>query len=107
MHHGTKTSQSTSPECPVKPRGPMPTGPQLLSDPSLNKGTAFTEAERDELQLRGLLPPRVFTIQDQQARILENFHKQTSPLEKFILMSALQDRNETLFYRVVLDATAE
>jgi malate dehydrogenase (oxaloacetate-decarboxylating)(NADP+) len=84
-----------------------PTGAQLLHDPALNKGTAFTDAERDALKLRGLLPPRVFTIKDQEARLLENFHSKTSPLEKFILMSALQDRNETLFYRVLLNHTAE
>jgi malate dehydrogenase (oxaloacetate-decarboxylating)(NADP+) len=86
---------------------PLPTGVDLLHDPSLNKGTGFTEAERDALGLRGLLPPRVFTIREQEERILENYHQQTSPLQKYIMMAALQDRNETLFYRTVLDNVSE
>jgi len=85
----------------------LPTGVDLLHDPTLNKGTAFTEAERDALGLRGLLPPRVFTIREQEQRILENYHQQTSPLQKYIMMAALQDRNETLFYRTVLDNVSE
>jgi malate dehydrogenase (oxaloacetate-decarboxylating)(NADP+) len=85
----------------------IPTGAKLLHDPALNKGTAFTEAERDALGLRGLLPPRVFTQDEQVQRVLGNFHRKTTNLEKYIFMSALQDRNETLFYRVVLDHTAE
>jgi malate dehydrogenase (oxaloacetate-decarboxylating)(NADP+) len=91
----------------VKPKDPIPTGAQLLHDPAYNKGTAFPEAERDALKLRGLLPPRVFTMRDQEARILENFHLKTTPLEKFLFMTALQDRNEVLFYRIVLNHTAE
>lgn len=75
----------------------------LLHDPLRNKGTAFTEEERDALGLRGLLPPRVFTIEEQKERILENFHKKPSDLEKYVYMIALQDRNETLFYRTVVD----
>jgi len=85
----------------------LPTGVELLQNPSLNKGTAFTEAEREAFKLRGLLPPRVFTIRAQEERILENFHQKTSPLEKYIMMAALQDRNETLFYRTVLDNVSE
>jgi malate dehydrogenase (oxaloacetate-decarboxylating)(NADP+) len=85
----------------------LPTGADLLHDPARNKGTAFTEAERDALKLRGLLPPRVFTIKEQQQRILENFHEKPTPLEKYIMMVALQDRNETLFYRTVLDNVSE
>jgi len=83
--------------------GQFPTGVDLLHDPILNKGTAFTEVERDAFGLRGLLPPRVFTQEEQMARIMENFHKKTSMLEKYIFMVALQDRNETLFYRTVID----
>ena len=85
----------------------LPTGADLLHDPALNKGTAFTDAERDALKLRGLLPPRVFTIREQQARVLENYHQKTSPLEKYVMMAALQDRNETLFYRTMLDNVSE
>jgi malate dehydrogenase (oxaloacetate-decarboxylating)(NADP+) len=78
-------------------------GVDLLHDPLLNKGTAFTEAERDALGLRGLLPPRVFTIEEQESRVLENFHRTTTDLGKYIHMISLQDRNETLFYRTVVD----
>lgn len=85
----------------------LPTGADLLHEPALNKGTAFTEAERDALGLRGLLPPRVFTIREQEARVMENFHQKPSPLEKYIMMAALQDRNQTLFYRTVLDHVSE
>jgi malate dehydrogenase (oxaloacetate-decarboxylating)(NADP+) len=85
----------------------LPTGVDLLHDPTLNKGTAFTEAERDALGLRGLLPPRVFTIREQEARIVENFHQKPSPLEQYIMMAALQDRNQTLFYRTVMDHVTE
>ena len=53
----------------------MPRGVALLQDPALNKGTAFTEAERDALGLRGLLPPHVSTQEEQVARVLENFRR--------------------------------
>ena len=82
-------------------------GVDLLHDPKLNKGTAFTEEERDKLALRGLLPPRIFTGKEQSKRVLENFHNKTDDLEKYIYMVALQDRNETLFYRTVIDNIEE
>ncbi len=78
-------------------------GVELLHDPVRNKGTAFTEEERDALGLRGLLPPHVHTMEEQVIRVLENFHREPTNLEKYIQMTGLQDRNETLFYRVVLD----
>jgi malate dehydrogenase (oxaloacetate-decarboxylating)(NADP+) len=80
-----------------------PTGVHLLHDPSLNKGTAFTEEERDQLKLRGLLPPRILTQDQQVEKVLENFHNKTSEIEKYIYLISLQDRNERLFYRVVMD----
>ncbi|HEU5219378.1 MAG TPA: NAD-dependent malic enzyme [Gemmatimonadales bacterium] len=86
---------------------PIHYGETLLHDPRLNKGTAFTEAERDALGLRGLLPPRVLTPADQEERILENFHSKTSPLEQYIYLAGLQDRNETLFYRTIVHHLAE
>lgn len=82
-------------------------GMDLLHNPSLNKGTAFTEEERDALGLRGLLPPHGHTLEEQVQRVLENFHSKPNNLEKYIHMIALQDRNETLFYRVVLDQITE
>jgi malate dehydrogenase (oxaloacetate-decarboxylating)(NADP+) len=81
----------------------FPRGAALLHDPTLNKGSAFTAQERDVLGLRGLLPPHVCTQDDQVARVLENFHRKQSPLEQYILIEALQDRNEALFYRVIME----
>jgi len=82
---------------------PFPTGVDLLHNPVLNKGTAFNEEERDALGLRGLLPPRVHSQEEQILRILENMRAQPSDLERYIFLLGLQDRNETLFYRAVLD----
>lgn len=79
------------------------TGMDLLHDPRRNKGTAFTEEERDRLHLRGLLPPRILSQEQQVVKVMENFHRLTSDLERHIYMIALQDRNEQLFYRVVID----
>ncbi|MDO8438009.1 MAG: NAD-dependent malic enzyme [Nitrosomonadaceae bacterium] len=81
----------------------MPRGVQLLHDPLLNKGTAFTEAERDALGLRGLLPPHVFSQDEQAVRFLHNLRNLSDPLEKFVALNALHDRNEALFFRVVCD----
>jgi malate dehydrogenase (oxaloacetate-decarboxylating)(NADP+) len=93
-HHGTPNASS-------------PFGISLLRDPTLNKGTAFTEEEREALGLRGLLPPRVHTQEEQVRRVLGNFHGKPSDLERYIFVIALQDRNEALFYRVVLDHLEE
>src|SRR5581483_1381177 len=94
----------------AKTRSPArncPTGVALLHDPTLNKGTAFTEEERDALGLRGLLPPRVFTMEQQMARVLENYRRKPTDLEKYIYLVGLQDRNATLFYRAVVDHLEE
>ena len=80
-----------------------PRGTALLRDPTLNKGTAFSDHERDVLGLRGLLPPHVATQDEQLARVLENFHRLQTPLSKYIMLSSLLDRNEALFFRVVMD----
>ena len=81
----------------------FPTRMELLHDPALNKGSAFTDKERDALGLRGLLPPRVHTIADQVDRVLENFRKQPTDLAKYIFLIGLQSRNEALFYQVILN----
>ena len=81
----------------------MPTGVDLLHDPMLNQGTAFTEEERKVLGLRGLLPPRIRSQEIQVKRVMENFHKKANTLEKYVYMIDLEDRNENLFYRVVID----
>ncbi len=82
----------------------VPFGGALLEElPLYNKGTAFTDAERDQLGLRGLLPPRVFSMEEQVARVMDNYARKSSDLERYIHLMALLDRNETLFYRVVLE----
>ena len=78
-------------------------GMTLLRDPLLNKGTAFSESERDKLGLRGLLPPCVLTMQAQAERVLTNLRNLPSDLEKYVALNALHDRNEALFFRVVCD----
>jgi malate dehydrogenase (oxaloacetate-decarboxylating)(NADP+) len=80
---------------------------QYLHDPALNKGTAFTEAERDALGIRGLLPPGINTLEEQVMRVMGNYYRKTSDLEKYIFLVALQDRNQTLFYRVIIDHLEE
>jgi malate dehydrogenase (oxaloacetate-decarboxylating) len=78
-------------------------GRPLLLDSFTNKGTAFTQRERDELELHGLLPPAICNIQQQMERTYGSFQAKSSNLEKFIYLTALHDRNETLFYRLVLE----
>lgn len=85
----------------------FPEGMAWQHDPARNKGTAFSEAERDALGLRGLLPPRVCTLDQQTQRVLENLRRKPNDLEKYIFMMGLLDRNETLFYRVLLDHLTE
>ena len=100
--HGRRTIRARpQPEKPIPAW--FPRGVALLREPTLNKGTAFSARERDALGLHGLLPPRVMTQEGQVTRILENFRRLTSPLDKYIMLEALQDRNEALFYRVVTD----
>jgi malate dehydrogenase (oxaloacetate-decarboxylating)(NADP+) len=85
----------------------IPTGAALLRDPLYNKGTAFTEKERDALGLRGLLPPHVHTQDEQARRVMTNLRNISDPLDKFVALNALHDRNETLFFRVVSDNVDE
>ncbi|WP_024511373.1 NAD-dependent malic enzyme [Bradyrhizobium sp. ARR65] len=80
-----------------------PHGLALLRDPLLNKGTAFTEQERDALGLRGFLPAGVLSMQAQVERVLTNLRSLPSDLEKYVALNSLHDRNEALFFRVVCD----
>ena len=86
---------------------PFPRGLELLHDPLLNKGNAFTDEERDELGLRGLLPPHPAPMPEQVARVMSAYRAKTDEMEKFIYLTSLHDRNETLFYRVVVDNIEE
>lgn len=77
-------------------------GWQLLNNPRLNKGAAFTPGERDDLGIEGLLPPHVATLEEQLARVHMNFLSFEEPLDQYVYLRALQDRNETLFYAALL-----
>jgi len=88
---------------PSSPPPESPRGLALLRDPLLNKGTAFTEEERDAFGLRGFLPAHVLSMQEQVERTLINLRSLPSDLEKYIALNALHDRNEALFFRVVCD----
>ncbi len=79
----------------------------LLEDPSLNKDTAFSEAEREELGLLGLLPPHVTSLDVQAQRVYEAYQAKDTDLERHIFLRALQDTNEVLFYRLLDDHIAE
>jgi malic enzyme len=78
-------------------------GPQLLEEPLLNKGTAFTAEERDGLELRGLLPTHTSTMEEQLERVRIQLEAKPEPLEKHIYLAGLHDRNETLFFRYILE----
>ncbi len=78
-------------------------GRALLLNPITNKGSAFSLRERDELDLNGLIPPAVCTIHQQIDRAYENYQARTTDMDRFIFLTDLQDRNETLFYRLVLE----
>ena len=78
-------------------------GEPVLHDPFTNKSTAFTAAERQELGLDGLVPPAISTIDQQLARVYENYRVRQTSLERYTFLASLQDRNETLFFRLVHD----
>jgi malate dehydrogenase (oxaloacetate-decarboxylating) len=82
-------------------------GVSVLADPRLNKGTAFTEAERAALGLTGLLPSRILTLDQQAARAYQQCSGQPDDLAKNVYLTALHDRNEVLFYRVLTDHLSE
>jgi malate dehydrogenase (oxaloacetate-decarboxylating)(NADP+) len=95
-------SVSVGTRASVKPSD-SPRGIALLRDPLLNKGTAFTEQERDALGLRGLLPAHVLSMSAHASRVLTNLRSQPDDLQKYVMLNALHDRNEALFFRVVCD----
>ena len=94
------TQQMTQSGLPDAPRGM-----DLLDCPGLNKGTAFTEEERSTFGLHGLLPPHVESLEEQVVRAYEAYQRKDDDLERHIYLRALQDTNEVLFYRLLLDHT--
>jgi malate dehydrogenase (oxaloacetate-decarboxylating)(NADP+) len=82
-------------------------GLDILNDPRLNKGTSFTAEEREALGLRGLLPPFHADMEEQVQRVMENYRHHIDPLDKYVFLIALADRNETLFYRVLMENLIE
>src|SRR2546427_5987956 len=85
----------------------LPSGMDLLDRPLLNKSTAFTEEERSKFGLHGLLPPHVESLEEQVVRAYEAYKRKDDDLERHIYLRALQDTNEVLFYRLLLDHIEE
>ena len=82
-------------------------GRQVLADPRINKGTAFSEAERADLGLIGLIPAGHLTLEQQAGRIYKQFQNQATTLARNILLNEVNDRNEVLYYRVLADHLSE
>ena len=82
-------------------------GRQVLADPRINKGTAFGDGERHDLGLTGLIPAAHFTLEDQVARVYEQYRRQPDDLARNVTLNALHDRNEVLFYRLLTDHLSE
>ena len=76
-------------------------GVALLNNSLLNKGMAFSEYERDAFGLRGLLPPAELDIEEQTKRVLHNFRRKSTDLEKYTFLTMLQQRNEVLFFHLL------
>ena len=94
-------------ESPSSNLNDLPKGIELLHNPILNKGTAFSHNERQKLKLEGLLPPQIMTQDEQKVRVLAALRGKDSNLEKYIYLRALQDRNEYLYYRIIIDEIEE
>lgn len=82
-------------------------GRRILINNRFNKSTAFSREERDELGLRGLLPPKIESLEGQVRRSIESVRRNTIDIERYIFLMALMDRNETLFYRLLIDHVEE
>src|SRR5271163_2379012 len=85
----------------------VPHGIHLLECPKRNKGTAFSDDERTRLGLLGMLPPRVESLDQQVVRAYEAYRRKDDDLERHIYLRALQDTNEVLLYRLLLDHIEE
>ena len=82
-------------------------GRGVLAEPRINKGTAFDDGERHDLGLTGLIPPAHFTLEDQVARVYEQYRRQPDDLARNVTLNALHDRNEVLFYRLLTEHLGE
>jgi len=82
-------------------------GLEIIRDPLLNKGTAFSKRERDELGLCGLVPPHQSTVEEQLKRVKENYKRKNTDIGKYVFLEALHDRNENLYYRLLLENLEE
>ena len=82
-------------------------GRQVLSDPRLNRGTAFSYAERHELGVTGLVPPAHVTLDQQVARVYAQYQRQPDDLARNVLLTEIHDRNEVLFYRLLISHLTE
>ena len=100
--YNLETSRNRNIVLQVSARGRL-----ILVHPMANRGTAFTLEERDQLELSGLLPSRVNTIEEQLRRTYAQYSRSPSPLAKFIYLSQLRDRNEVLFYRLLSEYLEE
>ena len=85
----------------------MPAKPQIIADPQTNRGTAFTIDERKRFGLMGRLPAAVETLEQQAARAYKQVCRLDDDLDKYIYLEQLHDRNETLYYKVIIDHIAE
>jgi malate dehydrogenase (oxaloacetate-decarboxylating) len=103
----TRFAEHTDPTTGVRQRVVSERGAALQDDPLLNKGTCFTQIERDTLGLAGLLPPAIQTEDEQLARAYENYQRAAGDVARYLFLASLQDRNETLFCRLVLDHLQE
>ncbi len=82
-------------------------GLEILHNPLFNKGTGFKKEEQKLLKIRGLVPPRSLPLEVQVEKVMENFHNKIDDIEKYIFLTALQDRNETLFFKILIDFLEE
>ena len=82
-------------------------GIELINQPLLNKGTAFTEAERDAFRLHGVLPPNIGTLEEQVTRRLKVLRSFATNFERYAFLRDLQDANETLFYALLVNNIEE
>ena len=85
----------------------MPAKPQIIADPQTNRGTAFTVEERKRFGLIGRLPAAVETLEQQATRAYKQVCRLDDNLDKYIYLEQLHDRNETLYYKVIIDHIAE